>query len=78
MRDRGRFRGFLLSALRHFLANEWDRAKTVNHATPANGMRMLQHRLTDAPKKFSTSWSFLSSTSTSSAWMIIFLTAPRM
>jgi len=25
-RDRGRFRAFLLAALKHFLANEWDRA----------------------------------------------------
>lgn len=26
---RGRFRSFLLAALKHFLANEWDRTKTV-------------------------------------------------
>ena len=26
-RERGRFRSFLLGALKHFLANEWDRAK---------------------------------------------------
>src|SRR5262245_21093417 len=26
--ERGRFRSFLLSALNHFLANEWDRART--------------------------------------------------
>jgi RNA polymerase sigma-70 factor (ECF subfamily) len=25
--EKGRFRGFLLAALKHFLANEWDRAK---------------------------------------------------
>jgi len=28
-RDKGRFRSFLLAALKHFLANEWDKAKTV-------------------------------------------------
>lgn len=27
--DRGRFRSFLLSALKHFLANEWDKARTL-------------------------------------------------
>jgi RNA polymerase sigma factor (sigma-70 family) len=27
--ERGRFRTFLLAALRHFLANEWDRLRTV-------------------------------------------------
>lgn len=26
--DRGRFRAFLLTAIKHFLANEWDRAKS--------------------------------------------------
>jgi RNA polymerase sigma-70 factor (ECF subfamily) len=26
--DKGRFRSFLLASLKHFLANEWDRAKT--------------------------------------------------
>src|SRR5580765_5365622 len=28
-RERGRFRSFLLTALRHFLANEWDRANAL-------------------------------------------------
>jgi RNA polymerase sigma factor (sigma-70 family) len=28
-RDRGRFRSFLLAALKHFLANEWDRAQAA-------------------------------------------------
>src|SRR5262245_7099419 len=28
-RERGKFRSFLLAALRHFLANEWDRAHAV-------------------------------------------------
>ena len=28
-RERGRFRSFLLASLRHFLANEWDRAQTA-------------------------------------------------
>jgi DNA-directed RNA polymerase specialized sigma24 family protein len=28
-RGKGRFRSFMLAALRHFLANEWDRQKTV-------------------------------------------------
>ena len=32
-RDRGRFRSFLLTAVKHFLANEWDRA----HALKRNG-----------------------------------------
>jgi DNA-directed RNA polymerase specialized sigma24 family protein len=27
-RDKGKFRSFLLASLRHFLANEWDRAKS--------------------------------------------------
>ena len=28
-RERGRFRSFLLAALKHFLANEWDRARAL-------------------------------------------------
>ena len=28
-RERGRFRTFLLSAMGHFLANEWDKARTA-------------------------------------------------
>ena len=28
-RDKGRFRSFLLAALKHFLANEWDRARAA-------------------------------------------------
>jgi len=28
-RERGRFRTYLLASLRHFLSNEWDRARTV-------------------------------------------------
>lgn len=28
-RDRGRFRSFLLGSLKHFLANEWDRARAL-------------------------------------------------
>jgi DNA-directed RNA polymerase specialized sigma24 family protein len=28
-RDRGRFRSFLLTAVKHFLANEWDRAQAL-------------------------------------------------
>ena len=28
-RDRGRFRSFLLTAVKHFLANDWDRANAV-------------------------------------------------
>ena len=28
-REKGRFRSFLLASLKHFLANEWDRANTV-------------------------------------------------
>ena len=27
-RDRGRFRAFLLTALKNYLANEWDKART--------------------------------------------------
>src|SRR5262245_47471549 len=27
-RERGKFRSFLLASLKHFLANEWDRART--------------------------------------------------
>src|SRR3989440_12075532 len=30
-REKGRFRSFLLASLKHFLANEWDKAKTVKH-----------------------------------------------
>src|SRR5207245_10618084 len=28
-REKGRFRSFLLASLKHFLANEWDKAKAV-------------------------------------------------
>jgi len=35
-RDRGRFRSFLLTAVKHFLANEWDRA----HALKRGGFQM--------------------------------------
>ena len=28
-RDRGRFRSFLLSAMKHFMANEWNKARTL-------------------------------------------------
>lgn len=36
--ERGRFRWFLLSALRHFLANEWDKARAQKRG---GGMRFL-------------------------------------
>jgi RNA polymerase sigma factor (sigma-70 family) len=36
-RERGRFRGFLLAALKHFLANEWDRA----HAQKRGGHAVM-------------------------------------
>ena len=36
-RDRGRFRTFLLTAVKHFLANEWDKA----HAFKRGGDRMV-------------------------------------
>ena len=28
-REKGRFRSFLLTSLKHFLANEWDKAKAI-------------------------------------------------
>ena len=38
-RERGRFRSFLLAAMKHFLANEWDRA----HALKRGGKAPLLH-----------------------------------
>src|SRR5207244_950664 len=28
-RERGKFRGFLLTSLKHFLVNEWEKARTI-------------------------------------------------
>src|SRR5262245_37967935 len=41
-RERGRFRSFLLTAVKHFLANEWDRA----HALKRGGFQMCPFRST--------------------------------
>ncbi len=41
---RGRFRSFLLAALKHFLANEWDKARTLKRG---GGVRIVPLELTD-------------------------------
>jgi RNA polymerase sigma-70 factor (ECF subfamily) len=48
--ERGRFRTFLLTALRNFLTNEWHRAQTEKRG---GGIAPLTLELTDAAERFS-------------------------
>src|SRR3954468_13852987 len=47
--EKGKFRAFLLASLKHFLANEWDRA---NRQKRGGGLRALSLDLHDADTRF--------------------------
>jgi RNA polymerase sigma-70 factor (ECF subfamily) len=49
-RERGRFRGFLLSAMKNFLANEWDKAKAAKRG---GGRAQISLELDTAESKLS-------------------------
>ena len=42
-RERGRFRSFLLAALKHFLANEWDRARALKRGGGREFVSLDEH-----------------------------------
>jgi RNA polymerase sigma factor (sigma-70 family) len=48
-RERGRFRTFLLSAMGHFLANEWDKARTQKRG---GGVEMVPLQLDSAETRY--------------------------
>ena len=48
-RERGRFRTFLLSALKHFLTNEWHRARAVKRG---GGMTLLEWDALDPESRY--------------------------
>src|SRR5262249_13569862 len=50
-REKGKFRSFLLSALNHFLANEWDRARAQKRG---GGMTILSLELNSAEGYYQT------------------------
>ncbi len=50
-RRKGKFRSFLLASLKHFLANEWDRAKALKRG---GGQRVLSLNAGDAESRFAT------------------------
>jgi len=47
--ERGRFRWFLLAALRHFLANEWDKARALKRG---GGMRFISLDQAEAEQRY--------------------------
>lgn len=47
--QRGRFRTFLLSALSHFLANEWDKARALKRG---GGAQVLPLQLDSAETRY--------------------------
>ena len=49
-RDRGRFRSFLLTAMKRFLANEWAKAKTLKRG---GGVRLVPLQLDTAETRYS-------------------------
>jgi RNA polymerase sigma factor (sigma-70 family) len=49
-REKGRFRTFLLSALNHFLANEWDKARAQKRG---GGVRLLPLEIDTAETRYS-------------------------
>ncbi|MCX6903142.1 MAG: ECF-type sigma factor, partial [Verrucomicrobia bacterium] len=48
-RAKGRFRSFLLAALRHFLANEWDRAQAAKRG---GGQKLISLDETNAETRY--------------------------
>ena len=63
-RERGRFRTFLLMALKRFLANEWDRSRTrkrgggvkIVHLETAEGLSMADPQAATAESLFDRRW----------------------
>ncbi|MCD6050015.1 MAG: hypothetical protein K0Q55_1418 [Verrucomicrobia bacterium] len=49
-RDKGRFRSFLLAALKHFLANEWDKARALKRG---GGQEIIHLDAHDAETRYS-------------------------